>query len=449
MGGIDARNPKPGMEIKGKFGIYKLVEDIGGGGNGTVFSVEVTFDQKQLPERENFVVKILTVRPDSDREREKREKRFEKEVKTVYRIQKEIEGIIPIYDASYFLEERGDFDWYLMPEASKYDFKRIRSTEEKLKDMRDLGDCIAQLHKSGIVHRDIKPQNLLVYKNRVCLSDFGLVRNMDETEEHITDIHDNMGPIAIRPPEMQSIENLDKIDYRKSDVYLFAKTVWIILTGENRGFSDEYIRSEKRVYLDKKKLRVETAEPLHEMLESATRHYWWDRIDINECVQHIDEQLNIISKRASDADLGKWKYNETAKEICETISPDINVYQDVYSVLEILEKMAGMVNLTFEEAGKKYEPMLFKSVKILQENLFELDIRDTYYNNKKKIVVEIEKLSMKKDLSCIMDTKEIVNRPDNVQVFSKLNDALQSMNRRICISGKYSIRLVQTGLSFC
>lgn len=445
MGGIDAKNPEPGMEIKGKFGTYKLVGKIGGGGNGTVFSVEVISAEKQLPEREKFVIKILTVRPDSDREREKRKERFEKEVKCIYRIQKEIEGIIPIYDASYFLEERGSFAWYLMPKAARYNFKSIRSTEEKLKAMRELGDCIAQIHKKGLAHRDIKHQNVLVYNNRVCLSDFGLVRNMNETEEYITDIHDSIGPMAIRPPEMRSVENLDNIDYMKSDVYLFAKTVWIILTGVKGGFPEEYKRSEKRVYLDKRKLRVETAEPLHEMLESATRHYWWDRIDINACVQYIDDQLNIISKRASAVDLGKWKYNETVKEICRTISPNIKIYQDTHLVLEVLERMAGTANLIFEEAGKSYEPLFFKNVKVLQENLFELDIRNIYYNNRRKIVVEIEKLSIKKDLSCIMDTKVIVNQPDNVPVFTNLNNALQSMDKQICISGIFGIHLVQMG----
>ena len=206
MGGIDAKKTKPGMEIRGKFGIYKLTKEIGGGGNGTVFSVEVISGEKQLPEKENFVVKILKYSSHSKREREKREKRFEKEIRYVYQIQQEIEGIIPIYDSSYFLEEWEGFAWYLMPKASTYNFKGIRSTEEKLKDMRDIGECVVQLHKQGLVHRDIKPKNLLVYNNRVCLADFGLVRNMDETEEHITDIHENMGPRAIRPPEMWSIE---------------------------------------------------------------------------------------------------------------------------------------------------------------------------------------------------------------------------------------------------
>ena len=446
MGGIDAKKPKPGMKIRGKFGIYKLTKEIGGGGNGTVFSVEVISAEKQLPEKENFVVKILKYSSRPKQEREKREKRFEREVRYVYQIQHEIEGIIPIYDSSYFLEKRESFAWYLMPKASTYNFKGIHSTEEKLIDMRDIGECVVQLHKRGLVHRDIKPKNLLVYNNRVCLADFGLVRNMDEAEEHITDIHENMGPGAIRPPEMWSIENPDNIDYQKSDVYLFAKTVWIILTGVERGFIGEYKRSGKSGYLDKKKLGVETAEPLHEMLESATKHYWWERIDIRACVQHIDNQLNIIAKTVNDVALGKWKYIEIAKEVWEDV-PNIKVFQDAYSIQKILEKMAGTANLLFEEAGKSYEPMFLKSVKILPDKLFEMEVRNIY-GNRKIINVEIEKISLMKDLSCIMDTKVIVNQPNNMPLFTNLNKALQSLDKQICISGMYGIRLVQTSSPF-
>ena len=103
--------------------------------------------------------------------------------------------------------------------------------------------------------------------------------------------------------------------------------------------------------------------------------------------------------------------------------------------------------MVFEEAGKTYEPMLFKSVKIMPENLFELDIRN-FYGNRKVIVIEIEKITIKKDLSCLVDTKIIVNQPNDVPVFTNLNKALQSDVKQICISGIYGIQLVQTGLSF-
>ncbi len=448
MSGIDAKSPKPGMRIKGKFGVYELVKKIGSGGNGTVFAIEVISDRKGLPEREDFVIKILTVRPNSEREREKRERRFYKEIRYVYQLQREIDGIIPIYDSSCFLEEKSDYAWYIMPKAERYNFKKIFSVEEKLRNMRDIGVCIAQLHVRNFVHRDIKPQNLLVYKNRVCLSDFGLVRNMEEAEEHITDMHDNMGPIIIRPPEMQSIENLDKIDYKKSDVYLFAKTIWIILTGQKEGFTDEYSRSIKRIYLDKNELQVETAEPLHVMLESATKHYWWDRLDIGECIQYMDDQLNVITKRASDVDLGRWKYDEMVKEISETIVADVQIYQGTYSVQKVLERMTGIINLIFEEAEKAYNPMFLKGVKILPDNLFELDVKTMYYHNRRKIVIDIEKISVEKNLSCVIYTKVIASQPNKIPLYTNLNKALESMEKQICISGIYSIRFGQMG-TFC
>ena len=41
--------------------------------------------------------------------------------------------------------------------------------------------------------------------------------------------------------------------------------------------------------------------------------------------------------------------------------------------------MAGTTNLLFEEAGKSYEPMFLKSVKILPDKLFELEVQDWEY----------------------------------------------------------------------
>lgn len=463
MGSFNAKDPKPGMQIKGKLGIYQLIEDIGGGGNGTVFSVKVLpsekgsskkqlpekqLPEKQLPEGESFVIKILKTRFRTKEERIKRVKRFEREIRTVCDIQDEIGRIIPIYDASTFLDEKGKFTWYVMPRASAYNCQKICSTEEKLKDMREIGECIAQLHKRDIVHRDIKPQNLLSYNGRICLADFGLVRHMEENEEHLTDIHEFMGPAAIRPPEMRNIVNPDAVDYQKSDVYLFAKTVWIVLTGLKEGFYEEYKRSNKRIYLDKKKLRVETAEPLHEMMESATRHDWWERIDIEACLRHIDDQLGIITKRVSDDDIGKWKYLETIKEIGETILPDKKVYQDVQSVLGVLERMAGAVNLIFMEAEQEYDPLFLKSVKLSPDNLLELDIRNAY-GNRRKILAEIEEISIGKDLVGVMKTK-MINRnrqPDNMPMLTNLSNAFQSPEKKICISGVYEVRLAQAKAS--
>lgn len=441
MDGINKKSPVSGMEVKGKLGKYKLGKRLGKGGNGSVFSVEVVYAKEALPKNMFFVIKILVVDSREEKEQQKREARFRKEIMCIRQIQDEIDGIIPIYDTSYDLEEKGDFDWYLMPKALNYNFKSIHSPADKLKHMRDVGECIFNLHKRKLAHRDIKPKNLLLYKNRVCLSDFGLIWDMNETEDHITEMHDKLGPAAICPPEMREIEKLDDIDYRKSDVYLFVKTVWIVMSGKSCGFSGEYIRSIREIYLDKDILQVPTAEPLHKMLELATKHYYWERIDISDCLQFINDQLNIIDKKISVLALEKWKYEEMAKEVCEIVPADIKVYQEEGAVLEILTKMSGMVNLIFEEAGKTYDPIFLKDVRILPEGLFELDVNSFFYGNiRRKIIIAVENIAMKKDLSCLLATKKISNQPYNTAVFSDINKAFKSMDKQICISGVYTVR---------
>lgn len=442
MVGINKKSPVSEMEVKGKLGKYKLGKRLGKGGNGLVFSVKVVFAEEALPKNMCFVIKILVVDSRGEKERKKREARFRREIICIRQIQDEVNGIIPIFDTSYDLEEKGDFDWYLMPKAMNYNFKSILSLEDKLKHMRDVGECIFNLHKRNLAHRDIKPKNFLFYNNRVCLSDFGLIWDMNETEDHITETHDKLGPAAICPPEMREIEELDNVDYRKSDVYLFVKTVWIVMSGKSCGFSGEYIRSRRDIYLDKNILKVPTAEPLHKMLELATKHYYWERIDISDCLQFINEQLKIIDKGISVFALETWKYEEMAKEVCEIVPVDLKVYQEEGTVLEILKRMSGMVNLIFEEAGRVYDPIFLKDAKISPEGLFELDIKSFFNGNiGRKIIIAVESITMNKDLSCILVTKVIPNQPYNTSFFSDINRAFKSMDNQIYISGVYTVRL--------
>lgn len=169
---------------------------------------------------------------------------------------------------------------------------------------------------------------------------------------------------------------------------------------------------------------------------------------MNVCIQYIDEQLSIITKESDDIALGKWKYAETVKEICDAVLPEVRTFQGETSILAVLERMAGAVNLVFEEAGKVYEPMLLKGVKLLPENLFELEVRNNYYRNKRKMIVRIDNISISKDLFCAMNTDIIANPPNHLPVFTKLTEALQSVDKQICISGSYIVRFMQIGASF-
>lgn len=248
-----------GSKVIGKHGTYLIKKKIGNGGNGVVYVADIIEGGESLPQKRDYAIKFLDATPNEEKKLEKRKQRFKKEIETVLSFQDKVSGIIPIYDTSVYCEEESDILWYLMPKAEQYNPHKF-SVLQKMEQMFDLGNCIRQLHKLGFVHRDIKPKNLLLFDGQLCLSDFGLVRNIADTDEHITEMNEPLGPRAIRPPELQSFEEIAGVDYQKSDVYLYAKTIWMVLNCKNSGFSEEYSRNRKDVYIDKEKFQIETAD---------------------------------------------------------------------------------------------------------------------------------------------------------------------------------------------
>ena len=187
--------PKAGDRIEGKYGIYTLKEKLG---NGTVFAVEVDGANDEIPFcKDGYVIKILTVNEiKSEEEQEKRGQRFQREVKAVHKMESLNLNIIPIID-SYMENKESSLEWYMMPRAKEYKYYGFSQSLNKLKQNKILGESIQILHQEGVFHRDIKPANLLFYNNKCCLTDFGLVWNVDEAD-HITGVNEAIGPVGIR-----------------------------------------------------------------------------------------------------------------------------------------------------------------------------------------------------------------------------------------------------------
>lgn len=434
--------PEAGLTVVGKYGRYLVKNRIDGGGNGEVFAVDVISRGELLPPKSGYVIKFLVVTIKDENEVEKRIARFKKEIQKVLLFQNEVDGVVPIYDTSIYCEEEQEFLWYLMPKAEKYNPKSF-SVSQKLEHMRCLGMCIKQLHELGYAHRDIKPKNLLVLEGKVSLADFGLVWNISDTDEHITEVNDRLGPQAIRPPELQPVEKIEGIDYRKSDVYLYAKTIWMVLQCNNNGFPSEYSRTVDAVYISKEKLQLETAEPLHCLLEVATKHNYWERTGIEECINYIENQLRIIKGEISQEELRELKYSEEAKRIDAIVLSDEKIFRDPASVLKILNSMSGVVELAFFDAGKEYSRCPLKKARYIQSNLFEIEIQNPYNLGRKKIIeLAVDNICRKKDM--IYEVQLSTYRFDNnsIPVFTKLIDALKNSNKRVCLNAEYLIKMV-------
>lgn len=433
--------PKKGMQVCGKHGKYLVKNYIGKGGNGVVCIVDVIQREKSLPLRDEYVIKFLVINSKDKNEIQKRKSRFKKEIEQVLMLQNNVKGIVPIFDSSICCEEQSDLLWYLMPKGEVYDYEK-ETIERKLEQMLYLGDCLKQLHKLGYAHRGIKPKNLLILDGKISLGDFGLIWNINDIDEHITEVNDCLGPQAIRPPELQSISSVRGIDYRKSDVYLFGKTIWMALNNNRRGFSSEYSRINNEIYLNKTKLQIETAEPLHQLFEESTRDRYWERIDIANCIEHIENQLLVIRRDIPLETLLKWKYIEQMRRDKLTLPAEELIYRDPQTILKILQNMIDIVCLIFTENEKQYGVYPLKKANYIQNNLYEIEIINPYFF-RKRITIELalNDICLKKDKSYVIHSTNYSFDSRPIPTFQHIKQALESGNNHIRLNASYLIQM--------
>lgn len=208
---------KPPREVE--FGRYRLFELLGQGSMGSVYRAHDTALDRDV------AVKVL--RPEMATEPGFQE-RFRREAFAAGRLANP--NIIPIYDA-------GEIDgrlYLVMPIIDGVDLHTLLRRDGPMsppKAVRVVEQAAAALdaaHNSGLVHRDVKPSNLLVVADEfVYLIDFGLVQEALGTRLTRTNI--NPGTPAYMAPERFKLETIADA---RGDVYSLACVLYECLTGQ-------------------------------------------------------------------------------------------------------------------------------------------------------------------------------------------------------------------------
>src|SRR5436305_6092249 len=207
-------------ELLGELGDYELLEEIGRGGQGVVFRAR----QKSL--NRTVALKVISLGQWASKAHLKR---FRLEDEAAARL--EHPGIVPIYEVDerdgscYFsmkFVEGGQLD-----EVARRQPMPIRRAVELIAKV---ARTVHYAHEHGILHRDIKPGNILLdAKGEPHLTDFGLAR-LVESESTVTHTLDVLGTPSYMAPE-QAVGNNAAVS-SVTDVYGIGAVLYQLLTGQ-------------------------------------------------------------------------------------------------------------------------------------------------------------------------------------------------------------------------
>lgn len=378
---------------------------VGNGGNGRVY---LTDDDRQ-------VCKVFHVDNSLSQDKvNRRYKRFCKEIQVQKNLAELMSGVLSVNDYSFpEVYSSRNPAWFTMPKAKQFSIFRQHNIQHKLEELIELGGIIKQLHEQHMAHRDIKPENVLIYQNHMCLSDYGLV--WVDGENALTQSSERMGPIRIMPPELEACEDINECDYRKSDVYLFAKVSWMYIKEDNNGFRGPYVRGSHQIYLEKEAYGCVSFEPIHLMMLGATKDNWEERIDISECLELLRQQLMMVCGSLPNEIQKRYCLQEKYYLVDDVLQPDYKVYNAPGKIVNLLSCLFPGAEIEFSD-GLERRIVKPKKYKILADNLMALYIEGPDRRMSRILfnVTSVEKHSNKIVFMTSPIEKEIVKRYQHI-----------------------------------
>ncbi len=196
---------------------YEIVKSIGEGGMANVYLAYDTILNRKV------AIKVLRGDLSND---DKFIRRFQREALSVSNLSHP--NIVEVYDVG---EEDGQH-YIVMEYIEGKTLKQLLQKRgsltltEVIDIMNQLTDGLAHAHEAYIIHRDIKPQNIMIEDNGLIkITDFGIAMALNSTQ--LTQTNSVMGSVHYLPPEQAN----GKGSTRKSDIYSLGILMYELLTG--------------------------------------------------------------------------------------------------------------------------------------------------------------------------------------------------------------------------
>lgn len=196
---------------------YEIIKTIGEGGMANVYLADDNILERKV------AIKVLRGDLSND---EKFIRRFKREALSVSNLSHP--NIVEVYDVG---EEDGNY-YIVMEYIEGKTLKQLLQKRgaltltEVIDIMTQLTDGLSHAHEAYIIHRDIKPQNIMIEDNGlVKITDFGIAMALNSTQ--LTQTNSVMGSVHYLPPEQAS----GKGSTVKSDIYSLGILMYELLTG--------------------------------------------------------------------------------------------------------------------------------------------------------------------------------------------------------------------------
>ncbi|HUU39179.1 MAG TPA: protein kinase [Candidatus Desulfaltia sp.] len=303
--GVPAKKLSLGSIFAGR---YQIIEELGKGGMGKLFRA------LDLKLQEEVALKIIKPEIASDKETIDR---FSNELKLARRISHKNVGRM------YELMEDEETHYITMEYIAGQDLKGLirqsgrLTLETALSIAKQVGEGLAEAHRLGVVHRDLKPNNILIDRDGTAkILDFGIARSLQA--KGITVQGMIIGTLGYMSPEQVEGREIDA----RSDIFAFGCLLYEMLTGKSAFGRETTAETIAAVLHDDPPPLSESGIDIPEELQRV----------INRCLEKDPERrfpsMNDIPSLLTRAEKSVTKQEKETREAAIAVLPFVNMSSD-------------------------------------------------------------------------------------------------------------------------
>ena len=348
---------------------YEIIKLIGEGGMANVYLAYDTILER------NVAVKVLRGDLADD---EKFVRRFQREALSASSLSHP--NIVEMYDVG---EDNGNF-YIVMEYIDGQTLKQLikkrghLTVPEAIDIMLQLTDGLAHAHDSYIIHRDIKPQNIMIEDNgRIKITDFGIAMALNSTQ--LTQTNSVMGSVHYLPPEQAN----GKGSTVKSDIYSLGILMYELLTGSVPFKGDTAVEIALKHMKEKmpsvRKQNPTIPQSVENIILKATAKNPKNRYD---SVREMYNDLQTALERDNEKRL-VYEYPENDLDETKALDKELENVKKQQAVEE--KKKAKKIEEETKKENKKQNKLLIILASIFTGLVLLLTIGISLYFNKSKV----------------------------------------------------------------